>query len=178
MMRETLLTGTARKAEIPNWDAAGKTGTTQDYRDAWFVGYTATLVTGVWLGNDDDSPMKKVTGSGLPAEVWNRFMRAALAGSTPVPLPATQWERAPGLFDPSPPIASAPSLAPGQAGPPASAATSGPLVLNAGGSSGQARPMPIPDGGLRPPAPIPNVSPGRAWTPPRQKSFLDAIFGN
>ena len=54
MMRETLLTGTARKAELPGWEAAGKTGTSQDWRDAWFVGYTGTLLTGVWLGNDDD----------------------------------------------------------------------------------------------------------------------------
>src|SRR6266446_4675083 len=53
MMQETLLSGTARKAEIPGWMAAGKTGTSQDFRDAWFIGYTANLVTGVWLGNDD-----------------------------------------------------------------------------------------------------------------------------
>ena len=70
MMQETLLSGTARKAEIPGWTAAGKTGTSQDFRDAWFVGYTANLVTGVWLGNDDNSPTKKATGGGLPVEVW------------------------------------------------------------------------------------------------------------
>ncbi|WP_338317715.1 penicillin-binding transpeptidase domain-containing protein, partial [Bradyrhizobium ottawaense] len=61
MMRETLISGTAKKAEIPGWPAAGKTGTSQDYRDAWFIGYTASLVTGVWLGNDDNSPTKKAT---------------------------------------------------------------------------------------------------------------------
>ncbi len=115
-----MLTGTARKAEIPNWDAAGKTGTTQDYRDAWFVGYTATLVTGVWFGNDDDLPMKKVTGSGLPAEVWNRFMRAALAGSPPVPLPAAPWEHAPGATDPSAPPAGSTPVASAPSYPPAS----------------------------------------------------------
>ena len=75
MMQETLLSGTARKAEIPGWMAAGKTGTSQDFRDAWFIGYTANLVTGVWLGNDDNSPTKKATGGGLPVEVWTRFMR-------------------------------------------------------------------------------------------------------
>ena len=53
MMQETLLTGTARKAELPGWQAAGKTGTSQDWRDAWFLGYTSYLVAGVWLGNDD-----------------------------------------------------------------------------------------------------------------------------
>ena len=87
MMRETLLTGTARKAEIPGWEAAGKTGTTQDFRDAWFVGYTGSLVTGVWLGNDDSGPTKRVTGGNLPVEVWSRFMRTALQNSQPVALP-------------------------------------------------------------------------------------------
>ena len=80
MMQETLLSGTARKAEIPGWMAAGKTGTSQDFRDAWFIGYTANLVTGVWLGNDDNSPTKKATGGGLPVEVWTRFMRVGPSG--------------------------------------------------------------------------------------------------
>ena len=80
MMQETLLSGTARKAEIPGWTAAGKTGTSQDFRDAWFIGYTANLVTGVWLGNDDNSPTKKATGGGLPVEVWTRFMRHGPSG--------------------------------------------------------------------------------------------------
>jgi penicillin-binding protein 1A len=77
MLEETLLTGTARRASIPGWQPAGKTGTSQDYRDAWFVGYTTHMVTGVWLGNDDSSPTKKATGSGLPVDIWNRFMLAA-----------------------------------------------------------------------------------------------------
>ena len=80
MMQETLLSGTAHKAELPGWMAAGKTGTSQDFRDAWFIGYTANLVTGVWLGNDDNSPTKKATGGGLPVEVWTRFMKAAHQG--------------------------------------------------------------------------------------------------
>jgi penicillin-binding protein 1A len=87
MMQETLLSGTARKAEIPGWPAAGKTGTSQDYRDAWFIGYTANLVTGVWLGNDDNSPTKKATGGGLPVEVWTRFMRTAHQGVAVAALP-------------------------------------------------------------------------------------------
>lgn len=77
MMQETLTIGTAHKAELPGWPAAGKTGTSQDFRDAWFVGYTAHLVTGVWLGNDDNTPMKKVTGGSLPVEIWSRYMRDA-----------------------------------------------------------------------------------------------------
>ena len=87
MLEETLLTGTARKAELPGWQAAGKTGTSQDWRDAWFVGYTGALVTGVWLGNDDGSPTKKTSGGNLPVDIWSRFMTAALAGTAPVPLP-------------------------------------------------------------------------------------------
>ncbi len=90
MMQETLLSGTARKAEIPGWTAAGKTGTSQDFRDAWFIGYTANLVTGVWLGNDDNSPTKKATGGGLPVEVWTRFMRSAHQGVAVASLPGSQ----------------------------------------------------------------------------------------
>jgi penicillin-binding protein 1A len=87
MMRDTLLIGTARKADFTGWEAAGKTGTTQDFRDAWFVGYTSHLVAGVWLGNDDSSATKKLAGSGLPVEVWSRFMKAAHAGVPRAPLP-------------------------------------------------------------------------------------------
>jgi penicillin-binding protein 1A len=90
MMQETLISGTARKAEIPGWIAAGKTGTSQDFRDAWFIGYTANLITGVWLGNDDNSPTRKATGGGLPVEVWTRFMKAAHQGVPVASLPASQ----------------------------------------------------------------------------------------
>src|ERR1700681_1392713 len=90
MMQETLLSGTAHKAELPGWMAAGKTGTSQDFRDAWFIGYTANLVTGVWLGNDDNSPTKKATGGGLPVEVWTRFMKAAHQGVPVASLPNSQ----------------------------------------------------------------------------------------
>lgn len=89
MLEETLLTGTARRASIPGWMAAGKTGTSQDYRDAWFVGYTGHMVAGVWLGNDDSTPTKKATGGGLPVDVWNRFMRAAHQNVPIVSLPGT-----------------------------------------------------------------------------------------
>ena len=92
--------GTGRSAALTR-PAAGKTGTTQDYRDAWFVGYTADLVAGVWLGNDDNSPMNKVTGGSLPAQTWRRFMLAATQAMPVRPLPSA----------PSPPagvLASAP----------------------------------------------------------------------
>jgi penicillin-binding protein 1A len=87
MMRETVLVGTARGVALPGWPTAGKTGTSQEFRDAWFIGYTGRLVTGVWLGNDDSSPTKKTTGGGLPVEVWDRFMRVAHQGVPVADLP-------------------------------------------------------------------------------------------
>jgi penicillin-binding protein 1A len=90
MMEQTLISGTAHKAELPGWIAAGKTGTSQDFRDAWFIGYTAHLVTGVWFGNDDNSPTRKATGGGLPVEVWTRFMRSAHQGVAVAALPTAQ----------------------------------------------------------------------------------------
>jgi penicillin-binding protein 1A len=87
MMQETLLSGTARRAELPGWPAAGKTGTSQDFRDAWFIGYTSHLVTGVWLGNDDNSPTRKSAGSGLPVDIWSRVMKAGHQGVAIAGLP-------------------------------------------------------------------------------------------
>jgi penicillin-binding protein 1A len=87
MMAQTLIIGTAHKAALPGWPAAGKTGTSQDFRDAWFIGYTGHLVTGVWLGNDDGTPTKKVTGGGLPVDIWSRFMRGAHQGVPVAALP-------------------------------------------------------------------------------------------
>ncbi len=87
MLHEALVSGTARRADLPGWAAAGKTGTSQDFRDAWFVGYTSHLVAGVWLGNDDNSPTRKAVGGGLPVEIWSRFMKAAHQGVAPAALP-------------------------------------------------------------------------------------------
>ncbi len=95
MMTATLVSGTARKVDLPGWQAGGKTGTSQDWRDAWFIGYTGRLVTGVWLGNDDSSPTKKASGGTLPVEIWSRFMKGALAGEAPSPLPLGLWRGAP-----------------------------------------------------------------------------------
>jgi penicillin-binding protein 1A len=98
MLHETLVSGTARRADFPGWLAAGKTGTSQDFRDAWFVGYTSHLVTGVWLGNDDNSPTRKATGGGLPVEVWSHFMKTAHQGVAPSALPGLTgagWVAAP-----------------------------------------------------------------------------------
>ncbi len=76
MMEETIKNGTGRKAKI-NRPAAGKTGTSQSLRDAWFVGFTSSIVVGVWFGNDDDSPMEKITGGTAPAVLWSDFMEKA-----------------------------------------------------------------------------------------------------
>ncbi len=106
MMHEVLVSGTARRADLPGWQAAGKTGTTEDFRDAWFVGYTSHLVTGIWLGNDDNSPTKKAVGGGVPVEIWSRFMKAAHAGIAPSPLPGLangSWFNAPPPAAPVPP---------------------------------------------------------------------------
>lgn len=71
---QTVEAGTGRRARLPGRDVAGKTGTTNDYRDAWFIGYIPDLVTGVWVGNDDNSPMKRVTGGNIPAMIWKDMM--------------------------------------------------------------------------------------------------------
>ncbi|MDK1492415.1 transglycosylase domain-containing protein [Sinorhizobium sp. 7-81] len=86
MMVRVLTNGTGKKARLKGWEAAGKTGTTQSFRDALFVGYTSNLTTGVWFGNDDGKSMKKVTGGGLPAKAWHDFMAAAHEGLSPSPL--------------------------------------------------------------------------------------------
>jgi len=90
MMLEVTATGTGKAARLEDRPTAGKTGTTQDFRDAWFVGFTADLVCGVWIGNDNNTPMKKATGGTLPAHIFHAFMSdaerdlppRALAGTT------------------------------------------------------------------------------------------------
>ena len=105
MLSDTLSRGTGRKAAIAGWPAAGKTGTTNDSRDAWFVGYTANLTAGVWLGNDDSKPTKRMTGGSLPAEIWNRFMVEAHQGVAVAALPGDYSFRDPERFqaDAAPP---------------------------------------------------------------------------
>lgn len=78
MLRGVMTSGTGRSAAIAGRDLAGKTGTTSDYKDAWFVGYTGGFVTAVWVGKDDNTPMRGVTGGSSPAAIWKGFMEAAL----------------------------------------------------------------------------------------------------
>ncbi len=87
MLSTVLASGTGRRAALAGHPAAGKTGTSQGSRDAWFVGYTGRLVAGVWVGNDDGAPMSRVTGGSLPAKLWHDVMSVAHEGSAPVALP-------------------------------------------------------------------------------------------
>jgi penicillin-binding protein 1A len=86
VMSATVAWGTGKHAQIDR-PAAGKTGTSQNFRDAWFIGLTANLVTGVWVGNDDNRAMNKVTGGSLPVKIWHDFMSDALVGTPPEPIP-------------------------------------------------------------------------------------------
>ncbi len=88
MMQQVVAGGTGSRAQFGGWEIAGKTGTTQAARDAWFIGFTADYVAGVWMGYDDNTPLTGVTGSGLPADIWREVMAGVHAGLAPRPLPA------------------------------------------------------------------------------------------
>ena len=78
MLREVVVSGTGAAAKIPNYDLAGKTGTTQDSRDAWFTGYTGGFVATIWVGRDDNTPMHNVQGATYSVPAWKQFMSQAL----------------------------------------------------------------------------------------------------
>ncbi|MDB5648570.1 MAG: penicillin-binding protein, partial [Hyphomicrobiales bacterium] len=187
MLQETLLTGTARKAELPGWQAAGKTGTSQNYRDAWFVGYTSTLVTGVWLGNDDNSPTKKVSGSNLPVAVWSNYMREALKDVPPAALPSGVWRNPAGPVAPPPPP-------PADLGMPMASRNvpGAPMGIAPSAQMAQGQPMPVraypqrpdPIGALIPPGSIPNGANANArdvnrnaMPQQREPNIFEKLFG-
>lgn len=87
MMNQVIESGTGARARLPGREAAGKTGTTSAARDAWFIGFTADYVAGVWMGYDDNRPLSGVTGGGLPADIWREVMVRVHEGVTPRQLP-------------------------------------------------------------------------------------------
>jgi penicillin-binding protein 1A len=87
MLRQVVAAGTGTRAAIGGYDIAGKTGTTNDYRNAWFIGFTGGFTTAVWTGKDDNSPMNRVTGGGPPAEIWRAFMAPTLPRLNVQPIP-------------------------------------------------------------------------------------------
>src|SRR5690606_12940692 len=90
MLKTAVEVGTGRGANLGNWDVAGKTGTTQQNRDALFVGYTSAMVTGVWLGNDNDTGTS-LSGGNVPATIWREFMTKAMAGKNAAPIPGGSY---------------------------------------------------------------------------------------
>ncbi|MDC0737600.1 transglycosylase domain-containing protein [Cognatishimia sp. SS12] len=103
MMEKVVSQGTGSRAKIAGWEIAGKTGTTSAAKDAWFIGFTADYVVGVWMGYDDNTPLTGVTGGGLPAEIWHEAMVRITDGMSPRPLPAFTPKR-----KPAPPQATTP----------------------------------------------------------------------
>lgn len=109
-MRDLLQTvvreGTGRRAQVPGYLVGGKTGTTNDFRDAWFAGYAGDLVTAVWTGNDDNSPTNRATGGGPPARIFSAFMRGApRTGIGAGPVALVNNDRLPSLPVPEPAFA-------------------------------------------------------------------------
>jgi penicillin-binding protein 1A len=176
MMKQTIEAGTGRKAAF-DWPAAGKTGTSQNSRDAWFIGYTANLTTGVWFGNDDAEATNHITGGSLPVAAWREFMVAAHEG---VPI-----ANLPGTWNPTPQQ---------EASTPEQAATVSEPAAAVGGSE-SAAPMPVQTSApvaqgstmVTLPARLDStasigrpVPPADVGGPPvrRKKSLLGALFGN
>ena len=86
MMSEVIRNGTGKRAQLLNWEVAGKTGTSQSARDAWFIGFSKNYIAGVWIGYDNNTPLRGVTGGGLPADIWRTAMEEIHSNLIPTPL--------------------------------------------------------------------------------------------
>ncbi|MGE0502687.1 MAG: transglycosylase domain-containing protein [Rhizobiaceae bacterium] len=179
MMSETLEAGTARKAAF-GWPAAGKTGTSQNSRDAWFVGYTANLTTGVWFGNDDGSPTKNITGGSLPAAAWHEFMLAAHEGVAVAELPGRYrrgWNAEPAAAQPVP----AAALGDGAPAPQPRAKPVNAKPVDGVPAPRSVRAPAADDGGHTASIRRPSAEVGGGGSQParkRETSILDVIMGN
>ncbi|NTA35632.1 penicillin-binding protein [Agrobacterium salinitolerans] len=192
MLSRVITEGTGKAARLQGWQAAGKSGTTQSFRDALFVGYTSNLTTGVWFGNDDGTSMKKVTGGGLPAKAWKDFMTAAHSGLSPSPLFGLGASGVPPLGEMQQP---APESAPSSIGDIISNALGGGTADNDAYPQAPVAPNPNQPGVPMPPANIPSrdIEPGYSASNgpvppaeigdqrpsrPKQTTLLDILMGN
>lgn len=168
LMLGTVRAGTGTRAALPGRDVAGKTGTTSDYKDAWFVGFTPQLVTGVWVGNDNNRPMAKVTGGNLPATIWHDTMIKALEGvpAEPIPNSASNGQGLlPWLFGGSNP-------APVEQAPAAIPPNSPFSVMNP--EDRRAMDAPLPPGSQ--PVPVQNSAPAPQEGPKLDQGFWDTLM--
>ena len=161
MMEQVIQNGTGGRAKLGNRPVAGKTGTTSSYRDAWFIGFTGQYVTGVWLGNDDNKPMKGVTGGGLPAEIWQAVMAEIHDGLPVEPLGSFVFDASgavphvvsSGEDGAGDPLAAALSEALGQEQPSGSAPATPGSTLSSDGGTQPGRTLPDPGApGTTPPS--------------------------
>ncbi|MDQ1184735.1 transglycosylase domain-containing protein [Agrobacterium larrymoorei] len=193
MLTGVINEGTGKAARLKGWQAAGKSGTTQSFRDALFVGYTSQLTTGVWFGNDDGTSMKKVTGGGLPAKAWKEFMTAAHSGLSPSPLfglgasggqeigqPMAQSPQAPAsigdIISNALGGGSAPTPTDYPPAPVGAEQTAGTVPAPPSDYPQQAYP-PQQGGGPVPPADVGGAAPSRQ-NGPKQTTLLDILMGN